>query len=313
MIFFGTSAFSIHVLDRLIERGMTPDVIVTVPDRPAGRKMLMTPPPVKVWAAERGIHCIQFEKLNAEAVAALKEISASLPETSLDIFIVASYGKIIPQSVLDIPAHGALNVHPSLLPKLRGATPLQSSILEDMQHTGVTIIKMDKEMDHGPIVAQWEENMDPWPMNILDLEKTLAIKGADILAEALPPYVSGELIPFEQDHSAATFTKKIQKEDGFIKLATNEDADEAGPIGPDSSKIPGPAGYQIYLKYQALSSWPGLFFFARHKDADIRVKVRSAAWNEATGTAPASFEILRVVPEGKSEMSWKEFANYIKN
>ncbi len=303
MIFFGTSAFSIHVLNRFLEKGIRPEVIVTVPDRPAGRKMLMTPPPVKVWAEQNGVHCIQFEKLNQAAVETLAEITASLPESAHNIFIVASYGKIIPQAVLDIPEHGSLNVHPSLLPKLRGATPLQTSILEDMQQTGVTIIQMDKEMDHGPILAQWSKKLTPWPMNILDLEKLLAEKGADILLESLPDYIAGKAELLVQNHDQATFTRKITKEDGFVA------AEEILKLDSDTGIFDSSIGYKIYLKFQALSAWPGLYFFVSHKDKDMRVKVKEVLWNEDAG----SLEIIKITPEGRGDMTWKDFQNFLKN
>ena len=280
MIFFGTSAFSIHVLNRLLEHGITPDVIVTVPDKPQGRKLLLTPPPVKVWAEEHNIPCLQFVKLNEEAVSALTDLKPV-------VFIVASYGKIIPQSVLDIPTHGCLNVHPSLLPKFRGASPLQTSILNDEQNTGVVIIKMDKEMDHGPIVARSEVSISPWPLSTSELEEKLAYEGADILAKALPSYLDGSLVPEEQDHSNATFTKKIEKEDGEISLTD--------------------LGRTAYLKYKAFDVWPGVYFFTERKGIKIRVKVKVASWDEATST----MDILTVLPEGKNEMSWKEFQNYL--
>ena len=280
MIFFGTSAFSIHVLNRLLEHGITPDVIVTVPDKPQGRKLLLTPPPVKVWAEEHNIPCLQFVKLNEEAVSALADLKP-------DVFIVASYGKIIPQTILDIPTHGCLNVHPSLLPKFRGASPLQTSILNDEQNTGVVTIKMDKEMDHGPIVARSEVTVVPWPLSTSELEEKLAYEGADILAKALPAYLDGSLVPEEQDHSKATFTKKIEKEDGEISLSD--------------------LGRTAYLKYKAFNVWPGVYFFAERKGIKIRVKVKAASWNDAAST----MDILKVLPEGKNEMTWKEFQNYL--
>jgi methionyl-tRNA formyltransferase len=295
MIFFGTSTFSIHVLDKLKELDIVPDFIVTVPDKPAGRKLTLTPPPVKIWANENNIKCLQFEKLDDQAVAALKDLDDS------DVFIVASYGKIIPQSVLDIPLHGCLNVHPSLLPKLRGATPLQTSILQDMQETGVTIIKMDAKMDHGPIVAVHEEKINPWPINIIDLEKKLALKGAELITEALPKYIAGTAKLIEQDHGSATFTKKIVKEDGLIE---SEIIDHDGNIAGDK-------GYATYLKYQALYEWPGLYFFMNTKEdsAGVRVKIKEAKWDDTDST----FSILKVTPEGKNEMTWKDFLNYINN
>jgi methionyl-tRNA formyltransferase len=295
MIFFGTSTFSIHVLDKLKELDIVPDFIVTVPDKPAGRKLTLTPPPVKIWANENNIKCLQFEKLDDQAVTTLKDLDDS------DIFIVASYGKIIPQGVLDIPLHGCLNVHPSLLPKLRGATPLQTSILHDMRETGVTIIKMDAKMDHGPIVAMHEEKINPWPMNIIDLEKKLAQKGAELVAEVLPKYIASKAKLIEQDHESATFTKKIAKEDGLIE---SEIIDYEG-------KVAGDAGYTTYLKYQALFEWPGLYFFmnAEKNGADVRVKVKEAKWDDTDST----FSILKVTPEGKNEMTWKDFLNYISS
>jgi methionyl-tRNA formyltransferase len=280
MIFFGTSSFSIHVLNQLRRNGIKPDVLVTVPDKPQGRKLIMTPPPVKVWAEEHNIKCLQFAKLNEEAVTALKELNPN-------VFIVASYGKIIPQAVLDIPTSGCLNVHPSLLPKFRGASPLQTSILNDEQNTGVVIIKMDKEMDHGPIVTRSEVTVTPWPLSMTELEEKLAVIGADILTQALPKYLDGTLTLEEQDHSKATFTKKIEKEDGEISLDN--------------------LGRAAYLKYKAFDVWPGVFFFIERKGIKMRVKVKAAIWNDAAST----MEILKVLPEGKNEMTWKEFQNYL--
>ncbi|MCF7865020.1 MAG: methionyl-tRNA formyltransferase [Candidatus Pacebacteria bacterium] len=297
IIYFGTSEFSIYALEQLIKRGVVPCAIVTVPDRPAGRKMEMASPPLKIWALSHGVNFFQFEKLKEEnTIETLKMLSP-------DLFIVASYGKIIPEALLQIPKHGALNVHPSLLPKLRGATPLQTSIIQDMEYTGVSIIQMDKEMDHGPIVAMHEEKIPGWPLPYPELEKYLALKGANILTDSLEGYISGKLKLTEQIHENATFTKKIEKQDGFITL----------------DELTGEAGWNTFLKYNALIEWPGLFFFAHKGGAskgvdgtvdggvNIRVKVKEASWN----TALETMEILRVVPEGKKEMTWKDFENYI--
>ncbi len=285
VIFFGTSEFSIFVLEQLIQRGITPTAIVTVADRPAGRKMELTPPPLKVWATLHNVTYFQFEKLKEENTI------QTLASLNPDVFIVASYGKIIPEAILQIPKHGALNVHPSLLPKLRGATPLQTSIMQDMQYTGVSIIKMDKEMDHGPLVATHEEEVSPWPQTYPELEKYLALKGADLLADKLDDYISGRLVPSEQAHENATYTAKIEKNDGLISL----------------DDLVGDQGWNTFLKYNAFYGGPGLFFFTRKDNADIRVKIKDASWN----TALETMEILRVIPEGKKEMNWKEFINYI--
>lgn len=293
MIFFGTSSFSIIVLDRLLEHGIKPTHIVTVPDKPSGRKLVMTPPPLKVWAEERGIPCLQFAKLNDEAVEALSALSPEL-------FIVASYGKIIPKKVLDIPAKGALNVHPSLLPKYRGAAPLQTSILNDDRETGVCIIQMDELMDHGPIVAKKAVEILPWPPSMTEIEKILGEAGADILAKCIPHFLNGTAELEEQNHDLATFTKKIEKEDGHIEL---------DPSSLETGVISGKAGYDAYLKYQALEQWPGIFFFINKHGADMRVKVKGASWNEGA----SELSLLSLVPEGKKEMGWKDFANFLKN
>jgi methionyl-tRNA formyltransferase len=286
MIFFGTSSFSLHVLDRLLELGIKPSHIVTVPDQPKGRKLIMTAPPAKVWAERHGVPYFQFQKLDTEAVETLKMLD---PE----IFLVASYGKIIPHSVLDIPKKGSLNIHPSLLPKYRGATPLQSTILADDKDTGVTLMLMDDKMDHGPILATKRPMFEPWPPTMNEYEYTLARAGADLAQE----YISNpeKFPPQIQDETKATFTKKIEKEDGLISL----------------EELTGDKGRETYLKYIAFDGWPGTYFFAEKTHANdtkkIRVNIKEATWNESE----RKLEIKRVIPEGKKEMGWKEFQNYL--
>lgn len=312
MIFFGTSSISIIAFNRLLELGLKPHAVVTVPDRPAGRKLVMTPPPVKVWAEEHGLTCLQFEKLDAAAAETLKALGQKGADTEterdsadndpLDIFIVVSYGKIIPQAMLDIPKHGALNLHPSLLPKFRGATPMPSAILADERNTGVTIIQMDKLMDHGPIMAMEKAHMTPWPMKVSEMEEILGRKGAEILAAALHSYMDGTLKLIEQDHDEATYCTKFSKEDGEIRL----------------SELEGEAGWKNFLKFNALEGWPGIYFFAERNGSGaitsdagktkVRVKVKAASWNADA----KRMEIERVVPEGRNEMTWKDFQNFMK-
>ncbi len=304
MIFFGTSSFSILVLDRLLERGIAPLAIVTVPDRPAGRKLVMTAPPVKAWAEAHGIRCMQFDKLDAAAVQEL--LSSGEGEERPELFVVASYGKIIPQAVLDVPLCGTLNIHPSLLPKYRGATPFQTALLEDDSDTGVAIMQMDSKMDHGPIIAIKKVPVMPWPPKLDVLEKTLAESGADMLAELVPIYIkemkdgslaagTGTLQLKEQDHAAATFTKKIEKADGLLSLEGS------------SAEIQGDAGRKACLKHLGLAGWPGTYFFMQKDGIEMRVSIKEARWDEERKI----FEILRVTPEGKKEMSWKEFQNFM--
>src|SRR3989338_8882184 len=142
--FFGTSEFAVKILGRLIESGYVPSLVITTPDKPKGRKMIMTPPPIKVFAQSHNLKIAQPASL----------LTYNLQPTIYNLFIVASYGKIIPKSILDIPKFGTLNVHPSLLPKFRAPSPIQAFILSGEKKTGVTIMLMDDKIDHGQILAQ---------------------------------------------------------------------------------------------------------------------------------------------------------------
>ena len=210
--FFGTPRFAEIILNELEQKGFIPALVVTAPDKPKGRKLLLTPSEVNIWAKKRHIPVLMPEKLSNEAFL------EDLKKTDFDLFIVAAYGKIIPKVVLDLPRNGSLNIHPSLLPKFRGPSPIESAILSDETSTGVTIIVLDEEMDHGPIIAQQEFIIENWPTKGSRLAEYLAHAGGALLAETLPEYLArGKAYP--QDHSRATFTKKISKEDGLIDLS----------------------------------------------------------------------------------------------
>lgn len=275
IVFFGTDAWvSIPVLEELVSGGFTPQLIVTAPDRPQGRKLVMTPPPVKVWATERNIPVFQPEKLDEATITELTK------DGVLDLFIVASYGKIIPKEIVELPKYKTLNVHPSLLPLYRGATPIESAILDDARETGVTIIRMDEKMDHGPIVMQEFHIFEEWPSKET-ISKTLAHLGGQLLVESIPDWIAGAIDEQEQIHDEATFTQKVTKEDGRIDMN-------------DTSR-------ETFLKYIAYTPWPGVFFFVSRNDKEMRVKVTEATFEDG------SFVIQRVVPEGKKEMSFEDF------
>ncbi|MEK7147565.1 MAG: methionyl-tRNA formyltransferase, partial [Patescibacteria group bacterium] len=186
--FFGTSDFSVVVLNELKKTGWLPTLIITAPDKPKGRGLKLTPLPVKLWALANKIDFIQPEKLDSN-------LCYKLQVTSYKIFVVASYGKIIPREILDIPEHGALNVHPSLLPKYRGASPIQAQILNDEKNIGVTIMLMDEKMDHGPLLAQREflisnsQFLNKTP-TAKELSEKLAAEGGKLLAETLPKWLA---------------------------------------------------------------------------------------------------------------------------
>jgi methionyl-tRNA formyltransferase len=261
-IFFGTSHFSVLVLDELKKAGFLPKLIVTVPDKPKGRKLVMTAPETKVWAKGENVECIQPEKL--------KDLEI---KEDFDVGIVASYGKIIPQNVLDIPKMGMLNVHPSLLPKLRGASPIQSAILTETE-TGVTIMKVDAEMDHGQIVAQEKVDIPDWPPYASDLENILGKAGGKLLADILPDYLAHNIALTEQDHEHATYTKKIEKEDGLLDLDSNAE--------------------ENLRKIRAYHVWPTAYFFKDEK----RIIVKKAH------IADGKLTIDRIIPEGKTERDY---------
>lgn len=274
--FFGTPRLSTIVLDELKTAQLLPTLIVTVPDKPAGRGLTLTPSPVKTWAGAHSIEVLTPTKVRDTAF--LNELRARGP---WDFFVVAAYGKILPKELLDIPRKGVLNVHPSLLPRLRGASPIQSAIITDEKHTGVTIMLIDEEMDHGPILAQEPVEVEPWPPRAGELEERLARAGGSLLAKTIPAWLAGSVTPKEQDHRTATFCKKIEKEDGFLDFSADP--------------------YQNFLKIRAFSEWPGTYFYARRGGKDVRVKIADATY------ANGALTITRVIPEGKREMSYDDF------
>lgn len=275
--FFGTPEFAVYVLEELEGAGITPSLVVSKPDKPAGRGLSLAPPEAKTWALEREVPVIQPQRLHTE-----DKDADILWNAEWDMFIVAAYGKMIPPEILAIPHAGTLNVHPSLLPKYRGPSPIESHILADDKDTGVSIMLLDEELDHGPVVAQAAITPEEWPLKASVLEEILAREGGRLLAESLTPYLAREIVPEPQDHRKATFSKKIEKEDGHINLA-----DDA---------------YQNYLKFCAYDGWPGVFFIHEKNTGEkVRVKIGDAKYKDG------AFTPIRVIPEGKREMDYRDF------
>ncbi|MDQ5969333.1 MAG: Methionyl-tRNA formyltransferase [Patescibacteria group bacterium] len=270
--YFGTSNFSVLILDELKSKGFVPSLIVTTEDKPKGRKLIMSPSEVKIWAEKEGIDFIQPKSLKTD------EAYLKLSTLNFELFIVASYGKIIPQNILDLPMYKTLNVHPSLLPKLRGASPIQSAILGETE-TGVTIMRLDAEMDHGPIIAQQKITIVDWPPYAENLEEISAQTGAELLANVLPGWIEGKVIEKEQNHSQATYCKKIQKSDGELNLNDSPDVN--------------------LRKIRAHHVWPGAFFM----DGNKRIIVKGAHIENN------ELVLDRVIPEGKKEMGYKDYLN----
>jgi len=250
ILFFGTPEFALPALRALIDADWRVVGVVTQPDEPVGRKRVLTPPPIKVIAAQYGIPVFQPEKLDPETF--VREIPAA------DLLIVAAYGEIIPRAILTIPQYGALNIHPSLLPRWRGPSPIQHTILAGDMGTGVTIIKIDAAMDHGPIVAQRHAAYSMRHIAYPELHDQLANLGAELLIEILPRWIAGAITPIPQDETKAIYCKLLTKDDGRI----------------DWTK---PAE-EIERMIRAFQPWPGAWTIWHAPSRDLRMRIEEAEW-----------------------------------
>jgi methionyl-tRNA formyltransferase len=209
VVFFGSPQFVVPILETLKERFELVGV-VSNPDQKVGRKQILTPTPVKIAAQNLQIPVFTPEKPD-------QSLSANLHTLNPDLFVVAAYGKIIPQEVIDIPKYGSLNVHPSLLPAYRGATPIQTAILNGDQISGLTIYKMDEKMDHGPIVFQEQIKLTDKDNNE-SLSNKLFSLSAQLLIQIIPDFVNGNLQVQAQDDEKATFCKTLSKQSGYFDI-----------------------------------------------------------------------------------------------
>jgi methionyl-tRNA formyltransferase len=250
-IFFGTSDFSLPSLQALIDDPrFEVKAVVTKPDMKVGRHQETVEPPVKVMAKKNGILVLQFESIkNAPSFEILKRIQDE--SQGVDAYIVVSYGKIIPQRVLDLPKFGVINVHGSLLPKHRGASCVQSAIASGDKETGVTIMLMDAEMDHGPILMQKSTDIHEDDTGG-SLHDRLADLGGVVLPGVLADYIEQRIIPKDQDHDMATYCKILKREDGLLDWSKSAD--------------------EIERLIRAYNPWPGTYTI---KD-DKRIKIYQA-------------------------------------
>ncbi len=275
--FFGTPELAVTALEEMESFGVVPALVVCNPDAPTGRKQVLTPPPTKVWAEARGIPVFQPETLKDLDQLAL------LTETPWDFFVVFAYGKLMPEWLISLPQYGTINAHPSLLPKLRGASPIRSTLLHDLSAAGVTIIQMDKDLDHGPILAQQPVPLSE-PIPGTELDQTLARICGDLLTHVMQHLPTGEITPQAQDHAAATFSTKLTKAMAEVSL--------------DPGNLPtGDEAQLVYRKICAFAGWPTAFFMHEGK----RIKIAAAH------LAEGRLVITRIIPEGKSEMDWQAY------
>lgn len=244
-IFMGTSEFSAMILSGLVEKKYNIVNVITREDKPVGRKQEIMESAVKKKALEYGLFVEQPKRLDEVAIEKIRSLKP-------DLIIVAAYGKILPKEILDIPGFGCINVHASLLPQWRGASPIQNALLSGATETGVTLMLMDEGMDTGNILAQKKIEITP-----ADTQETLRIRLAevsrDFLLETLPLWVERTIIPTPQDNTAATLCQLIEREDGHI-LWTDE-------------------AETIYNRYRALYPWPGIFAFWKKENELLRLKL----------------------------------------
>lgn len=321
VIFFGTHQFATTILEGLINNHLfSIELVITQPDRPAGRDQKLQSSPVKQLAEQYRIPIAQPETLKDFSYLPAKGLSPRLWQAGQttdygqsqksevrsqksEVNIVAQYGLIIPPNILNAPAFGTVNVHTSLLPKYRGASPIQSALINGETKTGVTIMLMDEGLDTGPILLQKEiaiEQDDTYET----LEKKLASLGLHALMEAVPQYVEGKLKSTPQDDSKATTCRKLSRDDG--KIDWNKSAQE------------------IYNLYRGLTPWPGVWtnFDAKRlkllniKPANKTIKAGQVMVENGkiyVGCGKGAVEILELQLEGKKAMDTRTFVNGFKN
>lgn len=279
--FFGTPELAAVFLDDLEKDGLVPSLVITAPDRPAGRGLVTTPPAVKEWASARDIPVLQPEHLDTE-------FASKLEAQSWQLFIVIYYGKILPRGIFTIPKCGTINVHFSLLPRWKGTSPIRAAILNDDRTSGTSLVLMDEKVDHGPIIAQKEFHITEWPPSAKELEKLATHESAKLLSATILPWVSGDIEAHEQNHDLETICPTLEKADGLINLSDDP--------------------YKNLLKIRAFDSTIGTHaFFERGPSTSsrqakrIRVQILNAHMDDR------NLIIDRVKPEGKREMDYQAF------
>ncbi len=294
LVFLGTPAFAVPTLEKLAESGSEVMLAVTQPDRPRGRGPHDAPPPVKETALRLGIPVYQPERVRRpEAVERLRALAP-------DAMVVVGYGQIIPQSVIDIPPMGIINVHASLLPKYRGAGPVQWSIINGEKRTGVTTMRIDAGLDTGDMLLKSETEIGP-DETAVELGARLAVLGANLLVETFAGLAAGSIVPHKQDPAEATYAPLLKKEDGLIDWFQPAEA--------------------IHNRVRGLQPWPGAYTTFRGELLHIwKTRVVGQASACPTGRIAAlkplaiacgsgALELVEVQLEGRRRMPAADFVN----
>lgn len=269
-VFFGSPHYAEIVLAKLIEKGYKPELVVCNPDRPAGRKRIITPPETKVLAERHGIEVLQPEKINSP-------INWAINWQDIDFSVVAAYGQIIPLEVIELPRLGTLGLHPSWLPKYRGPSPIKSVILNGERWTAATIYQMDEGMDSGPTL--WGKPIEiKEGESAKELGERLWKEEAEGLVSILPAFLAEKLEERPQNHELATYTKMFETKDGEV------DMEKDAPI-------------EIYRKILALAEEPGVYTLNFPSREGKRVKLLEAKYRNS------EVIVKKIKPEGKREIT----------
>jgi methionyl-tRNA formyltransferase len=297
IIFMGTAELSCASLEKLCaNENFSVIAVVTQPDKPKGRDLKLTPSPVKVVAGKLGLPVLQpLKARDAGFVSELRELNP-------DLMVVVAYGQILPQAILDLPKFGCINVHTSLLPKYRGAAPIQRAIADGEAETGVTIMKMDSGLDTGPVLSMGRTPILPADDSQI-LHDRLAQLGAGLLVETIPGFIAGKITPQPQPAEGASYAAKIKKEDGQIDWTFPAD--------------------KIFNRLRAFTPWPGAFSFLQTPDKPQLLKIWKAEVVEKSGGAgeilsadksgivvgcgTGSLRILELQREGGKRLPVQEF------
>lgn len=270
----------VPVLEKLLDAGIVPQLVICSPDRRAGRGLRLVPPKVKELAVTHSIEVFQPESLRDTAVRQRFE------DTDWDLFVVVAYNHILPESLITLPKKGCVNLHPSLLPALRGPSPIRTAILNNQPEVvGVSIMLLDEKMDHGPILEQAAYEPRQWPIPGTELDSELADMGGLLLAETIPDWLIDAISPQEQEHNLATYTKKFNKGENELDI--------------DPHNLP--SGQTAQMTLCKIHAWVGIgdtFFVYKGK----RIKVKTA---DLTDTG--QLRLQTVIPEGKSVMSFDSY------
>lgn len=295
IVFMGTPAFAVPSLRMLLAEGYNVVAVVTQPDRPQGRKKVLTPTPIKEVALEHGIPVLQPQRMrNPEAVA---ELAAYKP----DLIVTAAYGQILPKAVLDLPANGCVNVHGSLLPKYRGGAPIQRCIINGETETGITLMYMAEGLDTGDMIAQVKVSIEEEDTSGTLFDK-LSIAGADLLKEQMPRLTAGKLEAQVQDEQQATYAPNLKREDEKIDW-NRSTVDIYNQI---RGLVPFSGGFTLW-NGDVFKVWSSRKAEKASKEAAPGTVLQLAEQGIEVKTGDASLWLTRIQPSGKKQMDAAEF------